>query len=127
MTRFAPTFLLVVLVASPLAAQTDPPDIPAWALTQLDGADPGFEASIALDQPGMVRGRGPCNRFTAPQNAVLPDFRVDAIMSTKMACPHSAAEQQFFDLLSQMDQAEQSDSILILTGAGHRLVFSSLP
>jgi heat shock protein HslJ len=48
-------------------------------------------------------------------------------MSTKMACPELAAEQRFFELLGQMDHAEQAGALLTLTGAGHVMEFSSPP
>lgn len=108
------------LAATPLSAETAAP------LTLLDGAAPGFAASASLTE-GVLQGRAPCNRYTARLTGPETGFAVDAILSTKMACSEMAAEQRFFDVLSQMTQAEQTDAGLRLTGGGHELVFSSLP
>jgi len=121
MTRFALT-ALALMIATPLQAQTE-----GLVLTLLDGAAPGFEATLSFEQPGMVFGRAPCNRYSAQLDAPLPAFKPKAIMSTRMACPALDAEQQFFDLLGQMDQAELGDGVVTLTGAGHVMVFSSRP
>ena len=98
-----------------------------WPLTLVDGVAPGYTATLALDQPGKVYGRAPCNRYSGPRRGDLPVFRVEAVMSTKMACPEMAAEQAFFDLLTLMEHAEQGDGVLTLTGGGHEMVFSRQP
>ena len=121
MTRI-PATVLALMFTSPLAAETSLP-----VLTLLDGAPPGLAASLLLDPAGSIAGRGPCNRYSAPQMADLPAFKVETIISTKMACADLAAEQLFFDLLTQMEHAEQSGGVLSLTGAGHVMVFSSRP
>lgn len=120
MFRFATAFAL--LTATPLMAETPP-----MVLTQVDGSAPGYDATLALDRPGFVRGRAPCNSYSARQTATLPDFKAEQVVSTKVACPDLSAEQRFFDLLRQMDRAEPTAEGLTLTGAGHRMVFSRLP
>ena len=121
MTRCALT-ALALTIASPLAAQTDLP-----LLTMLDGVAPGFEATLSLAEPGVVRGHAPCNSYSAPLIGTLPTFRVEAITATEMACEALAFEQPFFELLLLMDHAEQVDNVLTLTGAGHVMEFSSRP
>ena len=121
MTRFALTAALALGLASPVAAQD------LLTLTLLDGGTPPYTATLGLQKPGVVQGRGPCNSYSAPLTADLPAFKIAEIMATKMACPDLAAEQQFFDLLRQMDHVDQTADSVTLTGAGHELVFSSLP
>lgn len=95
-----------------------------WPLTLVDGAAPGYTATLALDQRGQVHGRAPCNRYSGSMTGTLPDFRVEAVMSTKMACADMAAEQAFLDLLTRMERAEKGDGVLTLTGDGHVMVFT---
>ena len=118
MLRLGFTALALVL-ASPLAAETP--------LTLLDGQPPGFMATLSLDDAGLVQGRAPCNRYSARWMGPLPTITLDAILSTKMACPEIDAEQRFFELLSLMDHAETAGDSVTLSGAGHVLVFSRLP
>lgn len=121
MTRLAVALTAALTPFAVQAAHT------GWPLTLVDGQTPGFTATLALDQPGKVHGRAPCNRYSGSLTATLPAFRVEAVISTKMACADMAAEQRFFDLLDQMDHAEQVGDVLTLTGAGHEMVFSSRP
>lgn len=122
MTRTAAA--LCALLATPLAAQSNPPDSPDWPLVWLDGAEPGFAATLNREQDGLLRGRGPCNSYSAAVTGEPPAFKIEAVQSTKMACPDLAAEQRFFDLLPQMTHAGQLDGNLTLTGNGHVMVFS---
>jgi len=125
MIRTALTALALMIaapLAAPLAAQTQAP-----VLTLLDGAAPGFDATLSLENPGFVQGNAPCNHYSARLTGTLPAFRVEAILSTKMACPDLAAEQRFFEVLSLMGHAVQEGDLLTLTGAGHEMVFSSQP
>lgn len=117
MTRLALSFAFLIPTAA-TAADT------SWPLALVDGVPPGYVATLSMDQPGQVHGRAPCNRYSGSMTEGLPAFKVEAVMSTKMACADMEAEQQFFDLLVQMDRAEQSEDALTLTGAGHQMVFS---
>jgi heat shock protein HslJ len=116
--------IAIIAALTPFAATAADHD---WSLILVDGAEPGYPATLSMDQPGQVYGRAPCNRYSGSMIGSLPAFRVETVMSTKMACSDGEAEQKFFDLLSRIDQAEQADGMLTLTGAGHELVFSSLP
>ena len=121
MTRLALTIAAAVF---PCAAQASDA---AWPLALVDGVAPGYAATLSLDQPGQIHGRAPCNRYSASLTGSLPGFSLGSVMATRMACADIAAEQRFFDLLSRMDHAEQTDSTLTLTGGGHRMVFFSQP
>jgi len=123
MARFALTLSLALLTGStPLVAQ-DAPD-PAWPLTLIDGQSPGFSATLSLDQPGFVRGRGPCNGYSARLTGTLPAVALGAIRSTKMACPDLAAERAFFALLGGIDTIIATQTALTLSGNGHVMVFA---
>lgn len=112
--------LALALALTPLAALAET----GWPLTLVDGAAPGYSATLALDQSGQVHGRSPCNRYSGSLTDALPEFRVEALMSTRMACADLAAEQAFFDLLGRMERAERADRMLTLTGDGHVMVFT---
>ncbi len=123
MTRFAMMVAFggfVLAGATALQAET-------LTLTLVDGAPPAYAATVNLDTPDAVFGRGPCNRYSARLTGDLPAFRPEPIIATRMACPDLAAEQQFFVLLGQMEMADQQDGMLTLTGGEHVLVFSRLP
>ncbi len=107
-----------------MAAQ-DAPD-PAWPLMLLDGQSPGFSATLSLDQPGFVRGRGPCNGYSAELTGTLPAITVGVVRSTRMACPDLAAEQTFFALLGGIDTIIATQTALTLSGDGHEMVFAPI-
>lgn len=132
---FKPAALALALIGASCTVATSgagtdakvPPEYlaPEWALVSIDGVDVTTRASIDFSEPGRVSGQAPCNRWFAAQTAALPDFRVDAVGATKMACPDLAAEAAFFDALSQMTRAEITGPVtLTLTGPdGRAMVF----
>ena len=94
-----------------------------YVVTELAGQPFEASASVRFPEPGLVQGRGPCNAYSASQNAPYPWIQIDPIMATKVACPDLAAEDAFFAFLSGATLVEVSGPVIILTNeAGETLV-----
>lgn len=99
-----------------------------WTLTELDGKPFSASATISFPTKGKVNGKAPCNTYASNQTKPMPWFEMGPVMSTKMACPELAAEQQFFNSLNAMTLAEVQGNILILSNdAGREMVFKTTP
>ena len=99
-----------------------------WRLVELDGNPFPARATIAFPSKGKVTGQAPCNSYGATQTAPLPWFKLEQIISTKMACPDLAAEQRFFSALGEMTLAETLGDTMILTSdEGREMVFKTAP
>lgn len=90
---------LGLLAVSVVAAQADPVPEGEYRLTRIDGARPGYLATLRIGPGDNIGGRGPCNIFSGPLKKPLPDFRPGALMVTRRACPELADEQRFLDRL----------------------------
>ncbi|MGR3484564.1 MAG: META domain-containing protein [Paracoccaceae bacterium] len=89
-----------------------------WELAELSGAPPPGPLTLTFAPGGAVSGQAPCNRLTARQTAPYPWIALEAIATTRMACPDLAAEAALIDALSAMRLAEAQGDVLILTGEG---------
>lgn len=96
----------------------------AWQLISIDGTPYEARASLSLDGTASLSGRGPCNSFGARQEASLPDLRITSLFATRRMCPEIDAERRYFDMLKRMTRAEETAAGLVLTGGGHRMVFT---
>jgi heat shock protein HslJ len=94
-----------------------------WHLTEIDGAQPGYTATLNLGETGRVTGQAPCNRYFADLAQDGTEFKLGPIGATRMACLQIAGEAEYFSLLGGIEQADYQSGILILTGAGHSLLF----
>ena len=95
-----------------------------WRLIEMDGAPVTAEATLRFPAEGQVSGTGPCNGFTARQEVPYPWIAIEAIASTRRACPDLAAESAYFSALGKVSQAEVLGDVLILRGAdGEEMVF----
>lgn len=116
--------LLLAPAAAVQAQQTIPPVLALeWTLAEVDGQPVGYSATISLDAEGRVSGRAPCNRYFAGFTGTLPEFRPEAMGSTRMACAAMTYEDAYFALLQGVDRLTASDRELHLSGAGHSLIF----
>ncbi|MEM6728307.1 MAG: META domain-containing protein [Pseudomonadota bacterium] len=95
-----------------------------WRLTELDGAAFPARATLRFPEEGQMSGSGPCNSFSAAQTAPYPWFESGPIAATRRACPELQEEGAFFTALGEMQIAEVSGSVLILSNeAGRSMVF----
>ena len=114
---------LLVSLPVPGAAQTDET---LWKLIELDGKAFAAEAQLTLPKDGQIRGRGPCNSFSASVEGDLSALVIGPVLATKMACPDLGPESEFFAALSEIVWAERTgDTALILGDAkSPRMVFA---
>jgi len=89
------------------------------------GGDPfPSDATIRFPDTGQILGQGPCNTYSATQNAPYPWIEIGPVAATKRACPALFLEARYFEALGQMTAAEALGDTLILTNdLGERLVF----
>lgn len=99
-----------------------------WTLVELDGKAFPARATIKFPAKGKVTGQAPCNSYAATQSVPLPWFKLEQIISTKMACDDLSAEQVYFDALGEMTLAETMANTMILTSdSGREMVFKTTP
>ncbi len=100
----------------------------SFRLTELDGRPFAAPATISFPAPGLVRGRGPCNSYSAAQKAPYPWFELGPLRATRRSCPDIAEERRFFEALAAMRLAETSGAFLILEdeSAARRMFFVSV-
>lgn len=95
-----------------------------YRLEELNGVRFTALATISFPEKGRAGGQGPCNAWSAGQNAPYPWFELGPIAATRRACPDLAREAAFFDALSAARFAEVSGGVLILSNeAGGEMVF----
>ena len=101
-------------------------DAALWALATVDGAAPGYTATLDLTQDGRLTGHAPCNSYFAEMTLQGEALDLGPIGATKMACPEMKGESDYFALLGQMDSLIRTEDALTLRGAGHEMVFAPL-
>lgn len=116
----------------PEPAPPPPPPVAAkleagsWSLAALENAPPPAPLSISFAD-GSMQGKAFCNRFFGDYLKDGQILRIVAVGSTRMACPHLDAEQQFFGLFTDTDHYEiDADGRLTLIdlNGGRGLVFA---
>ncbi len=63
------------------------PDGKTWHAISMKGRPFASELSLEFPEEGVIRGKGPCNSFSAEQTEPYPWFNVDAVVATKASCP----------------------------------------
>lgn len=107
--------LTLALSLSAGAAMADPNITDhEWQLLKLDGTLVNFTASFAIDPAGRVTGKAPCNRYFGNNQQSLPLLSLDALGSTRMACPDLAAEDSYLKALTAVTTAQIEDGCLAL-------------
>lgn len=97
-----------------------------WALVELFGTPFDARATLRFPETGKIAGRGPCNSYDADMSVPYPWFQAGPIRATKRACPDLAAEQAFFEALTDMTLSEVLGDVLILRDdAGREMVFKA--
>lgn len=107
-----PIILAACLKDETASGYTDP--AATYFLAEIDGTPFGASASISFPEKGVVRGRGPCNDFSATQTAPYPWLKLAGMVATRATCPDQAKETEFFHALATMTLIETSGDILIL-------------
>lgn len=89
-----------------------------YFLAEINGAPFGASASISFPTQGAVRGRGPCNDFSARQLAPYPWLEIGPMVATRATCADQSQENQFFQTLAEMTLIEVLGGTLILRDDG---------
>lgn len=98
-----------------------------WKVVSIDEVAYPAVAILGFPEPGVIRGTGPCNGFSAEQTAPYPWFRLGPIRSTRKACAEMAAENDLLDALAKMTLSEVSGDVLILSNeAGRSIVLTAV-
>ena len=128
MPRLALAALLALTACVNPALSADPLLRGPWQLTVLNGASFPVSATLWFDENGNAGGQAPCNSFTAPNRATLPDLALTNITATEMACDALADEARFFDTLAAMKTAtlQDPDRLLLQGSDGRSMMFQRL-
>jgi heat shock protein HslJ len=130
MKKLIPTLLALFVPAFAAAEELPNPyafaDI-TWKLESIDGAPFAASSTLTFPEEGRVGGQAPCNLYFGDQTALFPEFRLDALGMTKMACDDLGYELAYFVALDAMRWAEMDGQTLTLSdGAEGRMVFKAL-
>lgn len=95
-----------------------------WVLESIDNAPYPARATLSFPEEGKVQGEGPCNTFTANQNAPYPWFELADVSSTLANCRQLNLESLYFEALAEMELVEVLDDVMLLkTPGGREMVF----
>ena len=123
----APMRKLIALLAlsACMQAPAQPGTEGIYRLVSINSVPFPARATISFATPGLVSGNAPCNSYSGPLTADLPQFATDGgVMSTEMACDALAAEGEFFAALAAMTRADISAAQIVLSNpAGGNMVF----
>jgi heat shock protein HslJ len=97
-----------------------------WTLIELRDTKFAATATLTFLEKGRIAGKAPCNSFNASQDAPYPWFNAGPIASTRMACPELAAENAYFEALSEVTLSEVlGDTLILSNDDGVLLTFKS--
>lgn len=79
---------------------------------------PQRNVGLTIESDGSLSGTGPCNTYSAKQNATPPEFKLGPLVTTKMACTGLAGqlENRFFAAIGQADGISYTGGVLKITG-----------
>lgn len=89
-----------------------------YVLERIDGRPVAATATIRFPAKGRVTGDGPCNGYAASQTQPYPWISIEAIVSSRAACPDLRFETAFFAALREVTIAEVAGPVLILSEPG---------
>ncbi|MCF3973040.1 META domain-containing protein [Paracoccus salsus] len=131
-----PRLALVSLVAmmglaacEPVATATPTGDdlgfIPggSYVLVGMDGKTVPLRNVTLLVEEQRLSGQGPCNSYSAANNASLPTVALSPIISTKMACKDLELEDRFLSVLQQASEMEFYGGVLKIKSPSTWLIF----
>lgn len=131
MTNFPRTACVGAAIATALSLGACAPaavgtgGIPAgeYVMVGMDGATVPLRNVTLVVQPGSISGNGPCNAYSASNNADLPQVSLSPIISTKVACKDSRIEQRFFAALQSATEMEFYGGVLKVKSPQTWLIF----
>lgn len=111
--------------STPTAGGEDRGFIPggSYVLVGMDGQTVPLRDVTLLVEEKRLSGQGPCNSYSAANNAELPAIALSPIVSTKMACKNLRLENRFLSVLQQATEAEFYGGVLKIKSPSTWLVF----
>lgn len=133
MTRIFRTGALVALSAATLGLAACGPagtvggsgGIPTgeYVLVGMDGGTVPLRNVTLVVEPGSVSGRGPCNTYSATNEAALPAMQLTPIVSTQMMCKDMRLETRFLSTLQSATEMEFYGGVLKVKSPQTWLIF----
>ncbi|MDP5305884.1 META domain-containing protein [Paracoccus spongiarum] len=95
----------------------------SYVLVGMDGATVPLRDVTLLVEEKRLSGQGPCNSFSAANNADLPAVSLSPIISTKMACKDLKLENRFLSVLQAATAMEFYGGVLKVKSPSTWLIF----
>ncbi len=94
-----------------------------YVLVGMDGQTVPLRNVTLLVEEKRISGEGPCNNFSAQNNAKLPAVQLSPIVSTKMTCKDQRLEDRFLSVLQQASEMEFYGGVLKIKSPSTWLIF----
>lgn len=95
----------------------------SYVLVGMDGATVPLRNVTLLIEEKRISGQGPCNAYSAANNAALPAVALSPLVSTKMACKDLKIENRFLSVLQSATQMEFYGGVLKVKSPSTWLIF----
>ena len=94
-----------------------------YVLVGMDGQTVPLRNVTLLVEENRLSGQGPCNGYSATNNAELPAISLSPIISTKMACKDIELENRFLSVLQQSTAVDFYGGVLRIKSPSTWLIF----
>lgn len=95
----------------------------SYVLVGMDGQTVPLRNVTLLVEEKRMSGQGPCNSYSASNNAELPAIALSPIISTKMACKDIALENRFLSVLQSATSVDFYGGVLRVKSPSTWLIF----
>lgn len=95
----------------------------SYVLVGMDGQTVPLRDVTLLIEETRISGQGPCNSFSAENNAELPAVQLGPIISTKMACKDQRIENRFLQVLQTATEMDFYGGVLRVKSPQTWLIF----
>ncbi len=95
----------------------------SYVLVGMDGQTVPLRNVTMLVERNRVSGQGPCNSYSATNNAELPAVSLSPIVSTKATCKDQQLENRFLSVLQQANEMEFHGGVLKVHAPSTWLIF----
>lgn len=94
-----------------------------YVLVGMDGQTVPLRNVTLLVEEKRISGQGPCNSYSAANNAALPAVALSPIISTKMACKDQRLENRFLSVLQSATEMDFYGGVLRVKSPSTWLIF----
>ena len=129
-------FTLIVLISvsckSPKSSSSEKLEQHKWVLSELNGtpvqmSNTNKDANLQFNYKEMrISGNGGCNNISGTFTATKTKLLFGPVLSTKMACPDMKFEDNFLQVLAQVNRYEITATELLLKN-NTRIIARLLP